>query len=225
METRNCQNCKQNFTIEPEDFKFYEKIKVPPPTFCPECRTQRRSAIKNNMALYNRKCDLCDKAIISLFSLDSPYTVYCNKCWWSDNWDPKSYGVDYDFSRPFFMQFMEMVKKVPQMAIVNDDCIASVNCEYTHDWWFSKDCYMGFSGWNVQNVMYSFFMLQGRDMMDCSVIRSKSENLYECFLTSQCYNVKNSQVNKSCIDSQFIYDCNNCQDCFMCAGIVNKKQS
>ena len=30
-----CQNCKQNFTIEPEDFTFYDKIKVPSPTFCP----------------------------------------------------------------------------------------------------------------------------------------------------------------------------------------------
>jgi len=26
-ETKTCQNCKQNFVIEPEDFKFYEKIR------------------------------------------------------------------------------------------------------------------------------------------------------------------------------------------------------
>jgi len=25
-ETKNCQNCKQGFTIEPEDFAFYEKM-------------------------------------------------------------------------------------------------------------------------------------------------------------------------------------------------------
>ena len=30
------QNCKKEFTIEPEDFNFYEKIKVPAPTFCPK---------------------------------------------------------------------------------------------------------------------------------------------------------------------------------------------
>jgi hypothetical protein len=35
-ETKNCQNCKNDFTIESEDFKFYEKIKVPPPTWCPD---------------------------------------------------------------------------------------------------------------------------------------------------------------------------------------------
>ena len=26
-ETKNCQNCKNDFTIEPEDFAFYEKSK------------------------------------------------------------------------------------------------------------------------------------------------------------------------------------------------------
>lgn len=41
QETKTCQNCKQNFIIEPEDFLFYEKIKVPPPTFFPECLTKR----------------------------------------------------------------------------------------------------------------------------------------------------------------------------------------
>ena len=35
-ETKTCQNCKNDFIIEPDDFSFYEKMKVPAPTFCPE---------------------------------------------------------------------------------------------------------------------------------------------------------------------------------------------
>ena len=67
------------------------------------------------------------------------------------------------------------------MAIVNDNGIASVYCEYTHDWWFAKDCYMCLSGWYVQNILYSFFIVDGgKDIMDCMVIRSKNEWLYEC---------------------------------------------
>src|SRR3989338_6874461 len=100
-ENRICQNCKKDFTIEPDDFGFYEKMKVPPPTFCPECRSQRRNAWRNNTSLYSRKCDLCNKFIISLYSPDSGLTVYCNKCWWSDKWDPKDYGAGYDFLKPF----------------------------------------------------------------------------------------------------------------------------
>ncbi|MCE9549316.1 hypothetical protein K8Q98_02875 [Candidatus Nomurabacteria bacterium] len=222
-ETKPCQNCRKNFVIESEDFNFYEKIKVPPPTFCPDCRRQRRWAWRNNMSLYSRKCDLCSKAVVSVYSPDSGLTIYCNKCWWSDNWDPKSYGVEYDFSRPFFEQFKELMHKVPHMAIVNDDGIASVNCEYTHDWWFSKNCYMCFSGWHVENVMYSFFVLSGKDIMDCSIIRSRSEQLYECYMTSGCYNLKYSSVSKACMDSQFLYDCIDCKDCFMSTGLRNKK--
>src|SRR3989344_1113106 len=181
-ETKICQNCKQSFTIEPDDFWFYEKIKVPPPTFCPECRRQRRWAQKNNMTLYNRKCDLCGKSSISLFNPDSGFIVYCNKCWWGDKWNPKSYGVDYDFSKPFFIQYMELVKKVPHLALMNDNGLigGSLNCEYTQDFAFAKNCYMVFIGWKVENVMYSYYVAAGKDMMDCTNIKSKNEFIYEC---------------------------------------------
>ncbi|HWA31977.1 MAG TPA: hypothetical protein VG694_00790, partial [Candidatus Paceibacterota bacterium] len=54
-ETRSCQNCKTSFVIEPEDFNFYEKIKVPPPTFCATWSHQRRFAWRNTHNLYRRK--------------------------------------------------------------------------------------------------------------------------------------------------------------------------
>jgi len=96
-ETRTCQNCHNPFTIEPEDFQFYEKIKVPPPTFCPSCRFQRRLSFLNVFSLYQRPCDLCKKDFVAMYAADSLYTVYCPKCWWSDGWDPYKYGRDYDF--------------------------------------------------------------------------------------------------------------------------------
>src|SRR3989344_554759 len=52
-EIKQCQNCKKSFTIEPEDFAFYEKMKVPAPTWCPECRLQRRLSFLNFIYLYN----------------------------------------------------------------------------------------------------------------------------------------------------------------------------
>ena len=58
-EVRVCQNCHQDFTIEEDDFSFYEKIKVPPPTFCPHCRLVRRLIWRNERSLYKRTCDMC----------------------------------------------------------------------------------------------------------------------------------------------------------------------
>ena len=103
-ETRNCQNCKKDFTIEPDDFSFYEKIKVPPPTFCPECRFQRRMSWRNERTLYKRSCDLCKSNFISMYHQDTIFPVYCRECWYSDKWDPLFYGQDYDFSKSFFEQ-------------------------------------------------------------------------------------------------------------------------
>src|SRR3989344_289185 len=97
-ETKQCQNCKGLFTIDASDFAFYEKMKVPPPTWCPECRFQRRLAFFNLTTLYKRKCDLCKKDFVSMYAPHSPYVAYCSPCWWSDKWDPYVYGQDYDFS-------------------------------------------------------------------------------------------------------------------------------
>src|SRR5258708_3975746 len=102
-----CQNCKKDFTIESEDFSFYEKIKVPAPTWCPECRQLRRYAWRNERTLYRRNCDLCDKSTVTIYSPNKPHKVYCHDCWWGDGWNPASYGHDFDFNRPFFAQFHE----------------------------------------------------------------------------------------------------------------------
>lgn len=79
-QTKQCQNCKQDFMIMPEDFEFYEKIKVSSPTFCPECRMQRRLAFRNERALFRRKCDLCGKDMISMYRAKTPFPVYCLPC-------------------------------------------------------------------------------------------------------------------------------------------------
>jgi hypothetical protein len=218
-----CQNCKVNFTIESDDFSFYEKIKVPPPTFCPDCRLQRRYSWKNIMSLYNDNCKICKKPVISLYSRDSNIIIYCNKCWWSDKWDPKDYATDYDFSRPFFEQFNEFTKKIPHMAIVNDDGISSLNSEYSHDCWYSKNCYMVFNSWYIENVSYSVLIIAGRDMVDCMDILVDTSWMYESINCGKSYQLKYSELCTACVDSYFLYDCRDCSDCFMCSGLRGKK--
>ncbi len=141
-ETKNCLNCKKDFELNSNELGFYQKINVPPPTLCSKCRKQRRLTWRTEFVFYNRSCDMCKRQIISMYSPDSSITIYCNKCWWSDEWDPKSYGKDIDFSRPFFEQFQELRKMVPALALVNDNNVSSVNCEYTQNFVLSKNCYM-----------------------------------------------------------------------------------
>src|SRR3989339_699118 len=127
QETKQCQNCKKDFTIETEDFNFYEKIKVPPPTFCPECRFQRRMTWRNDWHLFKKTDILTGKKIFSIFPEECPIKIYDRDYWFSDKWNPMDYGQEYDFSRPFFEQFKELLYNVPLAA---HSMINIVNCRY-----------------------------------------------------------------------------------------------
>ena len=99
-----CQNCKVSFIIDPEDFNFYEKIKVPPPTFCPLCRAQRRMAFRNERKLFKVKDHFTGEDIFSTYPAESGRKIITREEWFGDNWDLMEYGASYDFSRNFFEQ-------------------------------------------------------------------------------------------------------------------------
>ena len=220
-----CQNCKQDFVIEPDDFGFYEKIKVPPPTFCPECRLQRRLALRNDLTFYNSKCDLCNRKIISLYHADKPLKVYCNTCWWSDKWDPKNYGRKIDFSRSFFEQYRELQDEVPLPALFNDDGVGSLNCEYTQNTTFAKNCYMGALTWKSEYCLYYYNVAgpETQDIVDSLDVFNYSQIIYESIFIEHSYNCRYCYYSTGLTDCSFCYDCKGCSDCFMCANLREKK--
>jgi len=222
-ENKICRNCQKNFVIESDDFGFYEKIKVPPPTFCPECRQQRRYAWRNERTLYRRNCDLCEKSTVTIYSPNKPYKVYCNECWWGDGWDPDSHGRDFDFSIPlrsFFEQFSELQHDVPRMALLNKN---SVNSEYTNHSANNKDVYLSFCVFDGENVMYSnWVMKNSRDCMDCSMIAEKGELLFEVVDSRTSYKCQYCLFIKDCSDCLYCYDCKGCNNCFMSVNLRNK---
>ena len=115
METKKCKKCNIDFTLEQDDFSFYEKMKVPVPSICPDCRFKMRALWRNETTLYSgQKCDMCEKSIITMYNPKSPYKKYCYECFYSEQWNPKDYAMDYDKSRPFFEQMGEFLKKVPK---------------------------------------------------------------------------------------------------------------
>ena len=219
-ETKNCQNCKKDFTIEPDDFGFYEKIKVPPPTWCPECRFIRRFATMNDRVFYKRTCDLTKKDIFSIYPEGTLFPVYETDVWYSDQWDPYQYGMDYDFSRPFFEQFRELENKVPHLALTKQGM--SINSPYTHRVHDMKNCYMLFRATKCNDSFYSYTVENITDSSDC-VWTDQSELCYECITCKHCYNTKFSQDCNDCRDSFFLYACRNCSNCVGCVNLVNKE--
>ncbi len=219
QETKNCQNCKNDFTIEPEDFSFYEKIKVPPPTFCPECRMQRRFAFRNQDVLFRNKSAKSGKDIITLIPPESGLRVYDEPEWWSDDWDALEYGRNYDFSRPFFEQFFELMKEVP---VWSRDITNLINSDYSANAGYLKNCYLLFNSNYSEDSLYGNSVDNCRNCIDNSYINN-SEQCYESFWLSKCYRTNFSIRSIECRDVWFCSDCKNCSDCFGCVNLVNSR--
>ncbi len=228
---KTCKQCQKNFEVAEEDRTFYKKVSptfngqtylVPEPTLCPDCRQQRRLNFRNERTLYSRKDDLTGQQIISLYSQDKPNKVYNNNDWWSDKWDAKDYGRNFDFNRPFFEQFKELITDVPEITLMNDDGKSSENCAFTNDFAYSKNCYLCFVTWYNEDCYYSTGIHHSKDTID-SLGSMKSELIYECIDCNNCYNSVFLKYCNDCTDCYFGYDLRNCKNCFKCAGLQNKE--
>ncbi len=219
-ETKNCQNCKNDFIIEPDDFSFCEKIKVPPPTFCPECRMKRRMVFRNEHKLFRQKDFLTGEKLLSIFPPEGGYTVIKDKDWWSqDKWDPLSFGMNIDFSRSFLEQVFELSKKVPKYHTA---AINMVNSDYSGNASNLKNCYLMFNSNWTEDSAYGNGIDFSRNCYDNSHVQ-KSERCYESFWLTNCFETNYSSQCDNCISVWFSKNCRNCQNCFGCVNQQAKK--
>ena len=219
-ETKNCQSCKKDFVIDSEDFNFYEKIKVPPPTWCSVCRTMRRLQWRNEHSLFRRpnaekgKNDL----LISIYHPDANIKTYSKEMWWSDRWDSSSYGREYDFSRTFFEQFKELMEDAPHIALSDSKSVNSRFCNITVE---MKNCYLVTAAWTSEDSMYCN-RISGCKFTQDSYICYNTEFWYENIYCRDSSRLFFSRESESCVDSYFLYDCRNCLNCILCTNLRNK---
>ncbi len=217
-EIKTCQNCKQEFTIEPEDFAFYEKIKVPPPTWCPACRMVRRMTWRNERTLYKRKCDATGEDIISMFDPKEPFRVYARDYWWSDAWDQMASGREYDFSKPFFAQFRELLERQPLPNLANSNVINSEYINHSHD---CKNCYLIFGSSRNENVSYASGPVDCKDSYDL-YLTLNVEKGYENIIAAGLYNIAFTQDSDNSFGSRFLHSCLDVNESFGCVNLRNK---
>lgn len=217
VQTTTCQNCKLQFSIEPEDFAFYEKLKVPAPTWCWQCRAMRRMAWRNFRYLYERTCAATGKKIFTIVPPEAPMPPYDRDYWASDAWDPLAYGRDYDFSRPFFEQFRDLLSVVPATNVTSQN---TVNSDYGVGM-DMKNCYMCFDSGYSEDSAYGVSLQKSKQCFD--TINCKScELCYFVINTTNCYKAFFSRNCTACSDVWFSQDCSGCTNCFGCTGLRGK---
>lgn len=216
---KKCAKCSIDFEITSQDQVFYDKIKVPEPSLCHQCRNQHRMSFRNERNLYQRNCDSCKKQFLSIYEAKRSFPVYCHDCWWSDQWDALQFGQAYDENRSFFEQAKDLFNKVPHLGVVTAHC---ENSEYTNYINYSKNCYLVFGSHAAEDCYYGWRMHDGLQCMDCLQI-DKSKYCYDCVDCDECYALFFSQDCSHCSDSAFLYDCKACQDCLFSVGLRNKQ--
>jgi hypothetical protein len=229
MAAKRCVQCQAAFEVTDRDLSFYEKVSpsfsggkylIPAPSHCYSCRQQRKLAWRNERTLYWRTCGLTGKRIMSTYAPDSGLKVYNCEDWFSDRWDGAAYGREFDFNRPFFEQFNELLAAVPVPAAFTDS--TSVNTEYANLSKRNKNCYFIFAANDNDECFYTTYLQRNRNICDCFFIFD-SELCYECIDCYNCYNLQYSQYCKNCRDSAFLLSCAGCSDCFCCLSLSNKR--
>jgi hypothetical protein len=228
---RTCAHpwCSQSFEITPDDLAFYDKVSpvfngkkelIPPPTLCPECRMQRRWAMRNENQLYRRTCDLTGKSMISLYASDSPHVVYSEDAYLNGRWDPMDYGRPYDFSRSFFDQFHDLLLAVPRRGLQRD--VSNENCEFTTYGSGNKNCYMIHACMYCVDTYYTHHCGKLVNAADCYRCVG-GELLYECINCNNCYHCSWCQDSHNCQDSFLLDHCQDCKHCIACKNLRNKE--
>lgn len=213
-----CEVGNHAFTLEEGDIAAYKKFGFEPLPICFPHQHQWRLSFRNDRFLHRRKCDLTGADIISMYPQDTPYKVYEREAWFSDRWDPLTYGRPFNFNRSFFEQFAKLQKEVPRVSMFQANC---VNSEYCNCTMYDKNCYLIFGGDYDEDCMYGALPMYCKDSLDCDWT-NQCELCYFCAYSEKCYNCSFTFFSKNCSNCAFVEDCIGCNECILSTNLRNK---
>lgn len=170
---------------------------IPLPTVHPLEFNRQLQSFVSLMSLFESKSVISHTPLITRYNPALGYKVVTYDEFWSDQVDNTSVGKEYDFSRPFFQQWNELMHAVVMQPLVQISC---ENSKYVDSSSSLKNCYLCFGMGESEGCMYCLktcYPLRNRDCVDCI-------GIVDCEL---CY---------SCIHCDHAYDCQHCSDCIDC---------
>jgi len=227
VERRTCSISGEQFPIYQSDTVFYQKISpsfdwqkfsIPLPTLSPEERRKRRLIRRNERNFYRTQCYLTQAPIITMYNPELHNKVLSDQAYRSDAYDPLQYGRDFDFSKPFFEQFEQLMNDVPKLNLVINNNTNSPYVNYEAE---EKDCYMTIWWHRNENCMYGNYFIESKDSIDG----------YRNFDVTQCYEsiewhtlhkCKYTYKAEQSNNCTLCYNIRNCSYCFGCVNLQNK---
>lgn len=222
---KNCAHCQTAFEITDDDLAFYDRVSpvfggkkypIPSPTHCSDCRQQRRLAQCNEQNLYPGKCGLCGKRTVTEHPPQANQPIYCRECWYSDKWDPRDFGKECDFGKPFFEQLFDLQRSMPAIALNQTGIIE--NSDYIHYAGFSKNCYLIAHADYCEDCCYGYGYKKNTSCMD-GFYNLHCELCYDNVYIHKSYGLIGCQDCVNCSSSAFLKDCIGCKNCFLCTNL------
>ena len=214
---RICRISGKKFYIRSEDIEFYKKIGVPLPTVSPGESIRNKLGFLNIYNLFFNISAKTGKKIISTYPPQTKYKIWEHSLW-SDS-DFSQINNVYDQKQSFFQQYKNFQLKIPRPNLFMRN---AVNSEYSSDTIDVKNCYFVFDSWNAEDSQFSSYINDSKNCYytyatiasDICYENNFSDKLYKCFFT---------EFSSNCLESSFLYDCKDCQNCFMCTNLRHKK--
>lgn len=213
-----CSISKKTFTLSDHEINLRKKFNFgdTTPNMLPKYRFQHLGAFWPQWNLHKRNCDKTGKTIISIFRPDCAYPVW-ERREWIEHANPPS--QEYDFSQTFFEQVAELFPKCPLPHNFQSN---NQNCEYTDDWYQSKNCYLCHSGQGNEDCRYCYGCDSIKNIHG-GIFSFQSEYCADIINSKKCYNSLFLLNCKNVSNSAFLYDCRDCHDCLFCFNLRNKK--
>ncbi|MDP2630803.1 MAG: hypothetical protein Q8P56_05360 [Candidatus Uhrbacteria bacterium] len=218
MEERICRITGKKFTIWDQEKEMYEQWGVPLSDLHPVERLRAPSAYWNTFNLYWTKDARTGQRILTNFDPEHFPVIYEGTYWMSADFDPREYGREFDFSRPFFEQWHELFLAVPKPSLTLFRCEDCSYCNYSIG---CKHCYLTFNSLESENVHYSSLAFQCRDSIELFAC-TRCELCFHCIQSEDCYRALFVDFSARCTDSAFLYNCQDCAHCYQCSNIKNK---
>ncbi len=197
--------------------ELFRKLRVTnPPAGDPANRIRHLGAFWQHLTLHRRKCDGTGRSIVSTYDENCPYPVW-HRDYWIQNAHPPS--AEWNFDRPALQQIWGVFSRSP---IPHNTAGGVENCEYTDDYWHSKNCYLSHNGVQCEDLRYCYRTYGVKDSR-FAVYCFDSELCFETVNCKQCFELVHSLSCHRCRNSAFLYDCRNCSNCLFCWNLRNKE--
>ncbi|MDP2630957.1 MAG: hypothetical protein Q8P56_06160 [Candidatus Uhrbacteria bacterium] len=213
-----CSITGKLFIISDAEIALRETLGVALPIVHPNERMRELLSWRNDSTLYAHACDNCKKSILSFFNPTNTFPQYCRVCYFSDSWQAPQKEID--FSRPFFEQVHELYNATPSWALAVTEPME--NSDYCNAVTAMKNCYMCFNAGFCENCIYVKTGMHNKECVD-TLVFGNSEIAYECMGGGHGYKLFWSQQVIKCTESYFLYDCQDCMNCFMSCGLRHKQ--